>query len=68
MSTDRDDPSLKYTLPFQLTKKIHRRIPEALQPERPDNSARGKIIVITGGGAGLGSVGLVVRIRDGDID
>jgi hypothetical protein len=56
MSTDRSDPSLGYTLPFQLTKKIHRKVPDILQPEREENSQRGKIVVITGGGTGIGAV------------
>jgi hypothetical protein len=56
MSTDRSDPSLGYTLPFQLTKKIHRKVPDILQPEREENSQSGKIVVITGGGTGIGAV------------
>ena len=50
------DNSLKMTMPFQLTKKIHRSVPEYLQPEKPENSQKGKIIVITGGGSGIGAV------------
>lgn len=56
MSTDRTDPSLEFTLPFQITKKIHRDVPPELSPELPENSAKGKIIVITGGGSGIGAV------------
>lgn len=56
MSTDRNDPSLDYTLPFQLTKKIHRKFPDILHPERAENSQHGKIVVIRGGGTGIGAV------------
>jgi hypothetical protein len=56
MSTDRFDPTLAYTLPFQLTKKIHRNVPPSLSPELEENSAKGKIVVITGGGTGIGAV------------
>lgn len=60
MSTDRSDPSLDYTLPFQLTKTIHREVPDELQPEREENrnAAKGKIVLITGGGSGIGAVRL----------
>jgi hypothetical protein len=56
MSLDRSDPSLTYTLPFQLTKKIHRTVPDNLQPENKNLHAGGKIVVITGGGTGIGAV------------
>ena len=56
MSTDRSDPSLAYTIPYQLTKKIHRNVPEGLLPEKDENSQKGKIIVITGGATGIGEV------------
>ena len=39
MSYDRSDPALAYTLPFQLTKKIHRTVPDNLHPETPDLNA-----------------------------
>jgi hypothetical protein len=61
MSFDRSDPALTYTLPFQLTKKIHRSVPDNLRPENPDLNASGKIVVITGGGSGIGAVSLPVR-------
>ena len=60
MSTDRSDPALEYTLPFQLTKKIHRDVPALLDPKDPKNSADGKIIVITGGGSGIGAASISV--------
>lgn len=61
MSFDRSDPALAYTLPFQLTKKIHRTVPDILQPESPDLDASGRIVVITGGGSGIGAVSILVR-------
>ncbi|KAF2796332.1 NAD(P)-binding protein [Melanomma pulvis-pyrius CBS 109.77] len=65
MSTDRSDPTLEYTLPFQLTKKIHRKVPDILQPEREENNQRGKIVVITGGGTGIGAATAAVWTRAG---
>lgn len=59
MSYDRSDPALAYTLPFQLTKKIHRTVPDNLHPETPDLNASGKIVVITGGGSGIGAVSVL---------
>ncbi|KAK3109476.1 hypothetical protein LTR53_017243, partial [Teratosphaeriaceae sp. CCFEE 6253] len=63
MSTDRSDPALEMTLPFQLTQKIHRSVPEMLQPERKEHSQKGKIIVITGGGTGIGAAAARVWVR-----
>ncbi|KAF2464762.1 short chain dehydrogenase-like protein [Lindgomyces ingoldianus] len=65
MSTDRSNPALAYTLPFQLTKKIHRAVPTELNPENSENSAKGKIIVITGGGTGIGAAAARVWVRAG---
>ncbi|KAF2111785.1 short chain dehydrogenase-like protein [Lophiotrema nucula] len=65
MSTDRSNPSLAYTLPFQLTKKIHRDVPPELSPGNPDISAKGKIIVITGGGSGIGAAAAKVWVQAG---
>lgn len=58
MSTDRSDPALQFTLPFQLTKTIHRKVQDELQPETEENkaAAKGKIVVVTGGGTGIGAV------------
>lgn len=65
MSTDRSDPALAYTLPFQLTKKIHRKVPAELLPEDKKNAQPGKIIVITGGGTGIGAAFARVWVRAG---
>ncbi|ORX98767.1 hypothetical protein BCR34DRAFT_576965 [Clohesyomyces aquaticus] len=65
MSTDRTDHSLAYTIPFQLTKKIHRTVPPELSPERPENSAKGKVIVITGGGTGIGAAAAKIWTQAG---
>lgn len=55
------DPSLGYTMPFQLTKTIRRDPYDLILPEKKDNSQAGKIIVITGGGTGIGAVSLLAR-------
>lgn len=52
-----DAKSLEYTIPFQLTKTIRRDPYGAIAPENKENSAVGKIILITGGGTGIGAVG-----------
>ncbi|KAF2267978.1 NAD(P)-binding protein [Lojkania enalia] len=65
MFFDRSDPSLASTVPVQLTRKIHRDVPDILSPEDPKNSAKNKIIVITGGGTGIGAATAKVWIRAG---
>lgn len=51
------DPTLAYTLPFQLTKSIHRQtVPYVLSSSNPLNEQRDKVVVITGGGTGIGAV------------
>lgn len=62
MSSDRSDPSLAYTLPFQVTNTIHRKVQDELQPETEENraTAKGKIVVVTGGGTGIGAVSPVL--------
>ena len=45
-----------FTTPFQLTKSMHRDIYPAVEPTNPQLSAKGKTIIITGAGGGLGAV------------
>ena len=47
------DPTMKFTLPFQLTKKLHRSVYPYISAANTSNSQAGKIIVITGGGTGI---------------
>jgi hypothetical protein len=58
MSTDWSDESLRYTLPSQLTPTIHRQVQDGLRPEHDESraTAKGKLVVITGGGSGIGAV------------
>ncbi|KAL8744553.1 MAG: hypothetical protein Q9190_003212 [Brigantiaea leucoxantha] len=44
-----------FTTPFQLTKSMHRDIYPAVEPTNPQLSAKGKTIIITGAGGGLGA-------------
>ena len=46
-----------FTSPFQLTKSMHRSLYPAVEPTNPALSAKGKVIIITGAGGGLGAVG-----------
>jgi hypothetical protein len=59
MSSDWTDESLRYTLPSQLTPTIHRQVPEELKPGNDESraAAKGKVVVVTGGGTGIGAVG-----------
>jgi hypothetical protein len=45
-----------YTLPFQLTKGMHRDVYPAIDPQKHAHLAAGKVIVVTGAGGGLGYV------------
>lgn len=45
-----------YTLPWQLTKSVHRDVYPALDPSNPKLSATGKKVIITGAGGQIGSV------------
>ena len=57
------DPTLSYTLPFQLTKKLHRSVYPYISASNTTNSQAGKIIVITGGGTGIGAVSHLLSLR-----
>ena len=45
-----------FTSPFQLTKSMYRDLYPAIDPTNPVLSAKGKVIIITGAGGGLGTV------------
>ena len=55
------DPDM-YTKPFLLTKTCHRSPYPAISPELAQNSQKGKIVIITGGGSGIGAVSEVAQI------
>ncbi|KAH7080703.1 hypothetical protein FB567DRAFT_531522 [Paraphoma chrysanthemicola] len=65
MSWDHNDKTIEWTIPFQLTRNIIRDVPPFLSPENPENSAKGKIIVITGGATGIGAAAARVWTRAG---
>ncbi len=46
-----------FTSPFQLTKSMYRDLYPAIEPTNPALSAKGKVVIITGAGGGLGAVG-----------
>lgn len=62
-STDVDVDA--YTKPFQLTKSMHRNIYPAIDPANPALKATGKVVIITGAGAGIGCVGPYYNPRPG---
>ena len=45
-----------FTSPFQLTKSMYRDIYHAVEPSNPAISAKGKVVIVTGAGGGLGNV------------
>ena len=51
-----------FTSPFQLTKSMHRDIYPAIEPSNPELSAKGKVLVITGAGGGLGAVSVQIHL------
>ena len=65
MSAQNADESLTYTLPFQLTKTIRRKVYDDISPANPANAQDGKIVLITGGGSGLGAAAARVWIQAG---
>ena len=46
-----------FTSPFQLTQSMHYDRYPAVAPTNPTLSAKGKVVIITGAGGGLGAVG-----------
>ena len=45
-----------FTTPYKLTKGMHRDLYPAIEPTNPALSAKGKVIIITGAGGGIGNV------------
>ena len=45
-----------FTTPYQLTKSMHRDVYPPVDPSNPDLSAKGKVVIVTGAGGGLGAV------------
>lgn len=48
-----------FTSPYQLTKSMQRDVYPAIDPTNPKLSAKGKVVLITGAGGGLGNVSLI---------
>ena len=48
-------PDTYFTLPYMLTKSMHRDVYPAIDPKNPALSAEGKVIIVTGAGGGLGA-------------
>ncbi|KAL5320073.1 hypothetical protein ACEPPN_013133 [Leptodophora sp. 'Broadleaf-Isolate-01'] len=53
MADQAPDPNTP-TTPFMLTKSLHRDVYPAVDPTNPDLSAKGKVVIVTGAGGGLG--------------
>ena len=51
-----------FTSPFQLTKAMHRDVYPAVEPTNATLSAKGKVIIITGAGGGLGNASHAVEV------
>ena len=51
-----------FTSPFQLTKGMHRDVYPAIEPSNPGLSAKGKVVIITGAGGGLGAVSVQIHL------
>jgi NAD(P)-dependent dehydrogenase (short-subunit alcohol dehydrogenase family) len=58
------DPD-QFTTPFLLTKTGHRDPYPAISLEKPENSQKGKVIIITGASAGIGAAAAKVWARAG---
>lgn len=56
-----DAKYLECTIPFQLTKTIRRDPYGAISPDNKQNSAVGKVVLITGKGTVIGAVGYSCR-------
>lgn len=54
-----------YTTPFLATAKSHRDPYPAISPSKSENSQKGKIVIVTGGGAGIGAAAAKVWARAG---
>ncbi|KAI9817915.1 MAG: hypothetical protein M1832_004535 [Thelocarpon impressellum] len=54
-----------YTTPFRFTPSNHRQPYPALSTDRPELSAKGKVIIISGGGSGIGAAAAKVWARAG---
>ncbi|CAI6340692.1 unnamed protein product [Periconia digitata] len=74
---DYSDPNA-FTLPYQLTKQLHRDVHPLLEPTQPELSAKGKTVLITGVSGGIGKViaeswatagasGIVITGRKADV-
>ena len=53
-----------FTLPYQLTEKVQRDLYPSVDPKSSSLSAKGKVIIITGAGGGLGAVSQLAGPRD----
>ncbi|KAJ9614976.1 hypothetical protein H2200_001050 [Cladophialophora chaetospira] len=62
---DKADPSLGFTLPFQLTKAIRRDPYAPILPSQAENRQDGRIILVTGGGSGIGAAAARVWVQAG---
>lgn len=55
---DYSDPNA-FTLPYQLTKQVRRDVYPLLEPTRPELSAKGKTVLITGVTGGIAKVSTI---------
>ena len=52
-----------FTSPYQLTKSMYRDVYPAVRPTNPALSAKGRVVIVTGAGGGLGNVSPILRLR-----